>query len=97
MVTYGVKSGDPLILDAQDRLLIAQYISDACHSHTIPVVAWNVLPDHVHMILAAEDEQELDEQVRKIKGFSSYSFQRAQGWDEARSCLGAEISPSAHY
>jgi REP element-mobilizing transposase RayT len=82
MVTYGVKSGDPLILNAQDRFLIARYISAACHSHTIPVVAWNVLPDHVHMILAAEDEQKLDELVRKIKGFSSYSFQRAHGWDE---------------
>jgi REP element-mobilizing transposase RayT len=82
MVTYGVKSGDPLILDASDRLLIAQNISDCCHSHHIPVVAWDVLPDHVHMILAAEDERELDEQVRKIKGFSSFSFQRARGWDE---------------
>jgi hypothetical protein len=57
MVTYGVKSGDPLILNAADRLLIAQNISEACHSHAIPVVAWNVLPDHVHMILAAEDER----------------------------------------
>jgi REP element-mobilizing transposase RayT len=82
MVTYGVKSGDPLILDASDRLLIAQNISAACRSHAVPVVAWNVLPDHVHMILAAEDERELDEQVRKIKGFSSFSFQRARGWDE---------------
>jgi len=81
MVTYGVKSGDPLILDANDRLLNAQYISDACRSHSIPVIAWNVLPDHVHMVLAAEDELELDEQVRKIKGFSSYSFQRARGLD----------------
>jgi REP element-mobilizing transposase RayT len=81
MVTYGVKSGDPLVLDAPDRLLIAQYISDATRSHTIPVIAWNVLPDHVHMVLAAQDERELDEQVRKIKGFSSFSFQRARGLD----------------
>ncbi len=81
MVTYGVKSGDPLILDASERLLTAQYISECCHTHHIPVVAWNVLPDHVHMILAAEDERELDEQVRKIKGFSSFSFQRASGLD----------------
>ncbi len=81
MVTYGVKSGDPLILNASERLLTAQYISECCHTHHIPVVAWNVLPDHVHMILAAEDERELDEQVRKIKGFSSFSFQRASGLD----------------
>ena len=82
MDTYGVKSGTPLIFDASDRLLIAQKISDACRSHAIPVVTWNVLPDHVHMILAAEDEHELDEQVRKIKGFSSFAYQRAHGSDE---------------
>ena len=81
MVTYGVKSGDPLIFDASERLLIAQNISDCCYKHHIPVVAWNVLPDHVHMILAAEDERELDEQVRKIKGFSSFSYQHTPGLD----------------
>jgi type I restriction-modification system DNA methylase subunit/REP element-mobilizing transposase RayT len=82
MVTYGVKAGKPLIFDSSDRLLIACYIVDVCRAHSIPVVAWNVLPDHVHMILAAEDEHELDELVRKIKGASSYSFQRTHPQDE---------------
>ncbi|MDZ4158361.1 MAG: DNA methyltransferase, partial [Anaerolineaceae bacterium] len=71
MVEYGVKTGDPVIINAGERYLIAEKIAECIHSHQIPAVVWNVLPDHVHMVLAADSVKTLDESVRKIKGFSS--------------------------
>jgi REP element-mobilizing transposase RayT len=81
MVEYGVKTGEPLTLNTGERYLMAQQIAECIREHHIPTIAWNVLPDHVHMILAAESEKELDVLVRKIKGFSSFAFQRALGMD----------------
>ena len=79
MVEYGVKTGPPVILEANERYQVAQNISECIKTHQIPVVGWNVLPDHVHMIIAAESEKELDEYVRKIKGFGSFALQRSMG------------------
>lgn len=84
MVTYGSQAGEPFILNAQDRLLMAQKIAEACQRHQIPIVAWNVLPDHVHMVIAAENEEALDEQVRKIKGASSFAFARERGMEKGQ-------------
>ena len=81
MVEYGVKTGEPVILNPNERFQVAQNISECIKTHQIPVVGWNVLPDHVHMILAAESEKELDEYVRKIKGFSSFALQRSLGFE----------------
>ncbi|MBZ0315487.1 MAG: N-6 DNA methylase [Anaerolineae bacterium] len=84
MVTYGSQAGEPFILNAQDRLLMAQKIAETCQRHHIAVVAWNVLPDHVHMVIAAENEEALDEQVRKIKGASSFAFARERGMEKGQ-------------
>ncbi|MBN2378309.1 transposase [candidate division WOR-3 bacterium] len=71
----------PLVFTPDDQVLIAEKIAEACQRHKVPVVAWNVLADHVHMVIAAETEQELNEHVRKIKGYSSRQFQKALGWE----------------
>jgi type I restriction-modification system DNA methylase subunit/REP element-mobilizing transposase RayT len=84
MVTYGVEHGEPLVFSPEDQLLIAEKIAEACRHHAIPVVAWNVLPDHVHLVLAAQDDTALSEAVRKIKGYSSHAFQRARNWESGQ-------------
>lgn len=84
MVTFGVETDEPLVFSPDDQLLIAEQIAEACRRHDVPVVALNVLPDHVHMVIAAVDEKTLNEVVRKIKGYSSHAFQQARGWPEGQ-------------
>jgi len=81
MVTFGAGGGEPVLFTPEEQLIMATHIAEVCHRHRIPVVAWNVLPDHVHMVIAATDEAALNEAVRKIKGGSAYAFGRSQGLD----------------
>jgi type I restriction-modification system DNA methylase subunit/REP element-mobilizing transposase RayT/predicted type IV restriction endonuclease len=84
MVTLGIKTDSPLVFASDDQILIAEQILEACQKYQIAVVACNVLPDHVHMIIAAETEDELNESVRKIKGYSSYAFQKERRWESGQ-------------
>jgi REP element-mobilizing transposase RayT len=81
MVTHGVATETPFVFSADDQVLIAEKIAEACHNYHFAVVACNVLPDHVHMVLTAETERELNERLRKIKGYSSFAFQRVHQCD----------------
>jgi len=90
MVTYGIQSGEPLVFSPEEQILIAEKIAEACQKYNIAVVAWNVLPDHIHMVIAAEDENTLNEYVRKIKGYSSYAFRRAMAEHDGLSESGVE-------
>ncbi|MCX6600996.1 MAG: Eco57I restriction-modification methylase domain-containing protein, partial [bacterium] len=76
MVEFGVQKGEPLIFTAEERERVADILSALWKEYGIPVVAGNVLSDHVHLVMAAENETELDEHVRKLKGASSYRFSR---------------------
>ncbi|MCG2811504.1 MAG: Eco57I restriction-modification methylase domain-containing protein [Candidatus Aminicenantes bacterium] len=80
MVTFGVKSGEPLFFSPEDQIFVAEKIAEKCKKENITVVAMNILPDHVHMVIAATDETDLTEKIRKIKGYSSYEFQRFWEW-----------------
>lgn len=80
MVTFGVKSGEPLFFSPEDQIFVAEKIAEKCKKENITVVAMNILPDHVHMVIAATDETDLTEKIRKIKGYSSYEFQRFREW-----------------
>ncbi|NES17584.1 MAG: hypothetical protein F6K41_01180 [Symploca sp. SIO3E6] len=84
MVTYGVKVGEPLIFSAEDQIFIAEQITEATKCYEIEILAFNVLPDHVHMVVVAETEQELNEKIRKIKGLSSHKFQRSRNWEQGQ-------------
>jgi len=77
-----VSSKEPLIFSPDEQILIAEKIAGACRKFNVPVTAWNVLSDHVHMIIAADTEKDLNELVRKIKGYSSREFQKAKGWEK---------------
>jgi REP element-mobilizing transposase RayT len=80
MVTFGIQSGEPLIFSSEDQDFIKEIIFEECKKEDIVVLAMNVLPDHVHMVIAATDETNLTEKIRKIKGYSSHAFQRSREW-----------------
>ena len=74
MAAFHVKKGEPVILGPDDLRLIARTIVEACRQHRIPILAGNVLPDHVHLIVGAASPKELTEHIRKIKGNSAREF-----------------------
>ena len=78
MIKHEVKVSEPLVFAPDDQIFIAVNILKACARFDIPVVALNVLPDHVHMVLPATTEKELSEHIRKIKGYSSREFQKTR-------------------
>jgi REP element-mobilizing transposase RayT len=78
MVVYGVERNDPIILDAADRILIAQNIVEATERYNLAIRTFNVLPDHVHVVIGAESEKSLNESIRKLKGYTSSAFKKAR-------------------
>lgn len=76
MVEYGVQRGEALIFSNAERVVMMRQIIEVCQRHTIPILTANILPDHVHMILHADDLDMLRDRVRKIKGGSAFGFQR---------------------
>ncbi|NOH12920.1 MAG: hypothetical protein HND51_14860 [Chloroflexi bacterium] len=61
--------------------MIANKIAEVCKKHSITIIAWNLLPDHVHMLIAANDLLQLRAHVKKIKGGSSYAFALHKEWE----------------
>jgi REP element-mobilizing transposase RayT len=66
----------PFIYDNSERIIITQLIFAQCAKHNIKIAGINVLPDHVHMVIAASDIHDLDMKVQLIKGGSSFLFKR---------------------
>ena len=95
MVTYGVEIGEPLIFSAEDQLFIAEKIEKAIKRYSLSVVTFNVLPDHIHLIILAKTEKELGEYIRKIKGFTSFEFQRSRNWEKGQSVWGQKFNKKA--
>jgi len=84
MVVYGVEVGEPVIFSPEDQCFIAEKIAEASKRYDLELLAFNVLPDHVHLVIAAETEKDLNEYIRKIKGYSSFEFQRSRGWEKGQ-------------
>ena len=77
MVHLGIRPGEPIILQPDDQELIAVALTETAQKQGIRVLALSVLPDHVHMIIDAESEQELAGHVRRLKGYASHAFRRS--------------------
>ena len=92
MVVYGVATGEPLIFSAEDQLFIAEKIAEAIKKYSLSVITFNVLPDHVHLVILAKAEKELGEYIRKIKGFTSFEFQRSRNWEKGQSVWGQKFN-----
>jgi REP element-mobilizing transposase RayT len=92
MVSYGVETGEPLIFSAEDQLFIAEKIAEAIKRYGLFVITFNVLPDHIHLVILAKTEKELGEYIRKIKGFTSFEFQRSRNWEKGQSIWGQKFN-----
>lgn len=73
---FGVKPGIATILPANDQVMIAEALAQALEKHSIAVLSFNVIPDHAHMIMAADSESHLAEHVRRLRGYSAYVFRK---------------------
>jgi REP element-mobilizing transposase RayT len=80
MDDLNIRAYDPVILAPHDQAVTASSIAEAIQKYRIGVLTFNVLPDHVHLIIASRSEADLGEDVRKIKGLSSHAVRRANGW-----------------
>jgi REP element-mobilizing transposase RayT len=76
MVTYKVKSGEPLQLDDELELEITGYVAQIVKENKLQVLAYNICKDHVHMILVC-DSSDLNTTVGKLKGKSGFLFKKA--------------------
>ena len=84
MVTYNstsfIKKLDALIFTESDLEKMMKIFKEAFKRYKINVVCFNILPDHVHILLKANDEKELRSHINKIKGFTSFKYQRYKEW-----------------
>ena len=81
MIVYKVKHGEPRLLDLDEEVEITRYIRDIVIENGIMVIAYNICRDHVHLLLACE-ENERDNIIRKLKGKSTHLFKRNHGINE---------------
>ena len=76
MVEFGVTNSEgkglqPLVFTADEQIAVAETLFDIARRHGFAFIALNVLPDHVHAVLPAPDEEVLAERVRILKVFSA--------------------------
>lgn len=94
MVTYNtnefIKNLSPFVLKGEDYLKMIALIAEGIHRYQIKTVAFTVIPDHVHLLIKVEDEKTLNEQIRKLKGFTSFQFQRYRNWDKGENHIWAQ-------
>jgi REP element-mobilizing transposase RayT len=77
MVTFGVKRGEPIVLNNALEVEVSSYILQIVKENQIIVLAYNICRDHVHMIIACL-LAELDSIVSKLKGKSTFLFKKAR-------------------
>ncbi len=72
-------SKDPgaVLFTLDERNLLADILAERIRMKKYRVLALNVLQDHVHLLLAAEEE-EVTKIIDDLKGYSSYTFNRIQ-------------------
>jgi cobyrinic acid a,c-diamide synthase len=80
MVEYKVKKRVPVLFDEDDRKCIVSKIEEACKRYHIEVLNFLVLPDHVHLVIKANNVFEITKSVQKIKGYSAYAFRKEKEW-----------------
>ncbi len=79
MILARVKLENPVTLTDEMRNIVAESIKLKIKEESIKIYALNVLMDHVHIIIQSS-ETELEEIVRKLKGYSSYQISKTLGY-----------------
>ncbi len=75
MKQYKVEKGEWVYLDSEAELLITWYIADIVQADNIPVLAYNICADHVHILLVCAQE-EIPDIVRRLKWKSAYMYNK---------------------
>ena len=73
MIRAHAKTGDPVVLTEEMREIAVRAIEEKVIEEKFRMLALNVLQDHVHILLVC-DKKDLEDTVRKLKGYSSYSI-----------------------
>ena len=76
-----IKGLKPLVLSLADQKFMVEAIGDCIIKYDIKCLVFNVLPDHVHMVLFSKDEDGLADMVRKIKGYTSHLFRKKRTFE----------------
>ena len=85
-----VKELQPFYFENEDYSKIIDLIATGIQKYKIPTVQFTVLPDHIHLLVSAEDEKIVTEQIRKLKGYTSFEFQRYKNWNKSENNLWAQ-------
>jgi len=85
-----IKGLQPFTFDGDDYIKMIDLIAEGIRKYEIPTVSFTVIPDHVHLLCAAKTETDLNEQIRKLKGFTSFEFQRYKNWEKGENKVWAQ-------
>ena len=89
-------SKDPgaVLLTLEERNLLTDILAERIRMKKYRVLALNVLQNHVHLLLAAEEE-EVCRIIDDLKGYSSYTFHREQEEATAKPLAAEETTSGA--
>ncbi|MGD8719318.1 MAG: transposase [Candidatus Zixiibacteriota bacterium] len=76
-----IKVGEPVVFYDETLAIMAEKVTGAVRKYAVPILALNILPDHVHMVVGAADEKALNELIRKVKGYSARAYVKSLGFD----------------
>jgi REP element-mobilizing transposase RayT/type I restriction-modification system DNA methylase subunit len=82
MIEFGVKKDDPVLFEELSEVKISEFIFDKAQELSFRILAYNVCKDHVHLVLVSTDN-ERDEVVRQLKGYSSKKYREYLNIDAA--------------
>ncbi|CAM1343213.1 cobyrinate a,c-diamide synthase [Tenacibaculum amylolyticum] len=77
-----IRNLEALTFEQSDIEKMMELFKEAFKRYEIDVVCFNILPDHVHLLLKVEDEKELITQIKNLKGYTSFSYQRYKEWEK---------------
>ncbi len=92
-VSVPSKEQKPVLFTLEERNLLADILAERIRMKKYRVLALNVLQDHVHLLLAAEEE-EVTKIIDDLKGYSSYTFNRIQEKTTANEAAGG-LTPAS--
>lgn len=78
MATYHVQPGESVILTPDEQRIVASAIAAATRKGQVTLGAYNILPDHVHLIIESDSEVVLADHIRRIKGYTAHAVRQAR-------------------
>ncbi len=76
-----VKGLQPLVFSLSDQKFLVEAICESIGKYGIRCLTFNVLPDHIHMVILSQDYADLIDNIRKIKGYTSHLFRKKNNYE----------------